>query len=114
MATKNQTRPSYARVSVEVEEVDLLGEFPKNISVGMKRKDGEMVEKWTKINYDYVPKYCKTCMIQGHNEEQCHVEHPELYPKDAKKKASKSMDIGKKATDKNKEKVQMKIEEEQD
>lgn len=45
MATKNQTRPSCARVSIEVEEVDLLGEFPKNISVGMKRKDGEMVEK---------------------------------------------------------------------
>lgn len=53
-------------------------------------------------------------MIQGHNEEQCHVEHPKLYPKDAKKKASKSMDMGKKPTDKNKEKVQMKIEEEQD
>uniref|UniRef100_M1B5Y0 Uncharacterized protein n=1 Tax=Solanum tuberosum TaxID=4113 RepID=M1B5Y0_SOLTU len=77
MATKNQTRPSCARVKVEV---DLLKEFPKRINTGLKRSDGEVVEKWIKIKYDYMPKYCQTCMIQGHDEQQCYVEHPELHP----------------------------------
>ncbi|KAG5611101.1 hypothetical protein H5410_022382 [Solanum commersonii] len=40
----------------------------------------KIVEKWVKIKYDYMPKYYKTCMIQGHDEEQCYVEHPELHP----------------------------------
>lgn len=40
LATKNQTRPSYARVKVEV---DLLSEFPKCINVGVKKKTGELL-----------------------------------------------------------------------
>ncbi|KAH0723014.1 hypothetical protein KY290_005682 [Solanum tuberosum] len=81
MATRNQTRPSCARVKMEV---DLLGEFPKRIKIGMKKTNGEIMEKWVRIKYDYVPKYCKTCMIQGHDEQQCYMEHPELYPKKEK------------------------------
>ncbi|KAH0669880.1 hypothetical protein KY289_024373 [Solanum tuberosum] len=76
MAMKNQTRPSCARVKVEV---DLLREFPKQIKIGMRMHNNEVAEKWIKIKYDYVPKYCQTCMIQGHNEEQCYVVHPELH-----------------------------------
>ncbi|KAH0696108.1 hypothetical protein KY290_015812 [Solanum tuberosum] len=81
MATRNQTRPSCARVKVEV---DLLREFPKCIKIGIKGSNEEILEKWIRIKYDYVPKYCKTCMIRGHNEEQCYVEHPELFPKKEK------------------------------
>ncbi|WMV30685.1 hypothetical protein MTR67_024070 [Solanum verrucosum] len=81
MATRNQTRPSCARVKVEV---DLLGEFPKRIKIGMKKTNGEVMETWVRIKYDYIPKYCKTCMLQGHDEQQCYVEHPELYPKKEK------------------------------
>uniref|UniRef100_M1BH23 Non-LTR retroelement reverse transcriptase n=1 Tax=Solanum tuberosum TaxID=4113 RepID=M1BH23_SOLTU len=77
MATRNQTRPSCARVKVEV---DLLREFPKRIKIGMRMKTDEVVKKWVKIKYDYVPKYCQTCMIQGHDEEQCYVVHPDLHP----------------------------------
>ncbi|KAG5605216.1 hypothetical protein H5410_026708 [Solanum commersonii] len=46
----------------------------------MRMKTDEVVEKWVKINYDYGPKYCQTCMIQGHDEEQCYVVHPDLHP----------------------------------
>ncbi|WMV47050.1 hypothetical protein MTR67_040435 [Solanum verrucosum] len=46
MATRNQTRPSCARVKVEV---DLLREFPKRIKIGMRMKTDEVVEKWVKI-----------------------------------------------------------------
>lgn len=60
MATTNQTRPSCARVKVEV---DLLKEFPKRINVGVKKKTGEIIEKWVDINYDHVPKYCSKCKI---------------------------------------------------
>ncbi|XP_015168652.1 uncharacterized protein [Solanum tuberosum] len=81
MATRNQTRPSCARVKVEV---DLLREFPKHIKIGIKGRNEEITEKWIRIKYDYAPNYCKTCMIQGHNEEQCYVEHPELFPKKEK------------------------------
>ncbi|KAH0669463.1 hypothetical protein KY285_023625 [Solanum tuberosum] len=78
LAMKNQTRPSCARVKVEV---DLLGEFPKRINVGVRKQFGEVMEKWIRIKYDYVPKYCKNCCIQGHDEQECYVIHLELYPK---------------------------------
>lgn len=42
MANKNQTQPNCAIVKVEV---DLFGEFPKRIRIGMKKKDGEISEK---------------------------------------------------------------------
>ncbi|KAH0636640.1 hypothetical protein KY289_036555 [Solanum tuberosum] len=83
LATKNQTRPSCAKVKVEV---DLLREFPKLINVGMRKKSGEVCEKWIRIKYDYVPKYCKSCKIQGHNEAECFVVHSALYPKKDKEK----------------------------
>lgn len=47
--------------------------------MGLRNKSGEICERWVKIKYDYVPKYCKTYMIQGHDEEQCYVVHPELF-----------------------------------
>lgn len=57
MATKNKTRPSYSRVKVEV---DLLGDFPKRINIGVRSKaTGNIKEKWIDIKYDYMPKYCK-------------------------------------------------------
>lgn len=43
------------------------------------------MERWVRIKYAYVSKYCKTRMIQGHDEQQCYVQFPELYPKTEKK-----------------------------
>ncbi|KAK4706405.1 hypothetical protein R3W88_034035 [Solanum pinnatisectum] len=61
MATWNKTRPSCARVKLEV---DLLREFPKRINIGVRNKNtGEIKEKWIKINYYYMPKYCKNCKL---------------------------------------------------
>ncbi|KAK4714091.1 hypothetical protein R3W88_019998 [Solanum pinnatisectum] len=70
LATKNKTRPSCARVKVEV---DLLGEFPRRINIGMRKKTGEIKEKWITIKYDHIPKYCKNC---GDFQEQ----HKKSYP----------------------------------
>lgn len=39
------------------------------------------MEKWLRIKYDYVPKYCMTCILQGHDDQQYFVEHPEVYTK---------------------------------
>lgn len=36
------------------------------------------------MKYDYMPKYCKRCKLQGHNENKCYVIHPKLYPKQEK------------------------------
>lgn len=85
LATKNQSRPSCARVKVEM---DLLKEFPRRIKVCVKNGENPVLEKWFRIRYDYLPKYCKTCMIQGHSEDQCYVKHPELY----KDKRTKDVD----------------------
>ncbi|KAK4733469.1 hypothetical protein R3W88_007730 [Solanum pinnatisectum] len=79
MATLNKTKPSCARVKVEV---DLMGDFPNRINVGVRKRTGEVVEKWISIKYDYLPKYCNTCKLQGHNEKECFIIHPELYPKE--------------------------------
>lgn len=80
MATKNQTRPNCARVKVEV---DLLTEFSQRISIGMRKKDSrETVKRWIKNKYDYVPKYCMRCKLQGHNAKECFLIHPELYKKE--------------------------------
>lgn len=74
LETRNQTRPSCARVKVEF---DLLREFPKRISVGMRKQSGEITEKWITFRYDHVPKYCKNCKIQGHDQEQftCYIQN---------------------------------------
>lgn len=34
-----------------------------------------------KIKYDLVPKFCKVCRIQGHDEAECRVIHLELKKK---------------------------------
>ncbi|KAH0689108.1 hypothetical protein KY289_016466 [Solanum tuberosum] len=93
LATKNQTRPS---CTVKV-EVDLLSEFPKRINVGVRKQSGEIIEKWIRIKYDYVPKYCMNCRIQGHNDQECYVIHPDLYPK--------ASEAGEDTTEQNKKEV---------
>lgn len=81
-ATRNKTRPSCVRVKVEV---DLLGEFPKKINIGVRNKAiGEIKEKWIDIKYDYMFKYYKKCKVQGQDENECYVLHPKLYPKEEK------------------------------
>lgn len=70
----------------------------------MRKLDGEIVEKWVKIMYDYMPKYCKTCIIQGHDEQQYYVKHSELHPGNAKQ----SQIEGEEGTDKKKgEKIEI-------
>lgn len=60
LATKNQTQPSCARVKVEL---DLLGDFPKCMKIGIRSANREILDKWIHIKYDCIPKYCKICMI---------------------------------------------------
>lgn len=56
-----------------------MKEFPKRIKMCIKKGAEEVMEKWVRIKYDYVHKYCQTCKIQGHDEEQCYVKYPELF-----------------------------------
>lgn len=74
MATNNKTRPSFARVKVEV---DLLSNLLKRVDVGIKKKLGDVVGKWITIKYDYLPKYYKNCKLQGHREKECFILYPE-------------------------------------
>ncbi|XP_075087644.1 uncharacterized protein LOC142169650 [Nicotiana tabacum] len=64
LATINKTRPSCARVKVLV---DLLTDLPKKVRMDIENKvSGEVKTTWVKIQYDYMPKYCKECRLQGH------------------------------------------------
>ncbi|KAK4363838.1 hypothetical protein RND71_015196 [Anisodus tanguticus] len=75
-ATLNKTRPSCARVKVEA---DLLQEHPQRYNIQIM--NGEEMETMSyKIRYDFLPKYCTTCMLQGHDLQGCWKEHPELQP----------------------------------
>lgn len=65
-------------------EVDLMGEHPQRVNVRIKKKSREIVSKWVQIKYDYLPKYCKTCKLEGHNKDDCFVLHPELFEESKK------------------------------
>lgn len=84
MATINKTRPSCARVKVQV---DLLAELPKRVRMDIKNEaTGEIRTEWVKIHYDYIPKCCKECRLQGDNEEECRRLHSELMEENDKRK----------------------------
>ncbi|KAK4731699.1 hypothetical protein R3W88_024687 [Solanum pinnatisectum] len=99
MAMKNQSRPSCARVKMEVA---LLSDIPKMIKIRVKKQStGEVVEKWIRIKYDYVPKYYTTCKLQGHDERAYYIVHAELYPKEDKDNKDKVLE-GERKDDKGK------------
>lgn len=50
----------------------------------MKKTNEKVTEKWVRTKYNYVSKYFKTFMIKENNEQQCYIEHSELYPKKEK------------------------------
>ncbi|KAG5599044.1 hypothetical protein H5410_030414 [Solanum commersonii] len=66
MATINKTKPSCAKVKVQV---DLLADFPKVIEVEVvnEKYKTSRVEK-INIRYDMFPSYSKQCKLQGHAE----------------------------------------------
>ncbi|KAK4717545.1 hypothetical protein R3W88_015883 [Solanum pinnatisectum] len=77
IAIKNQTRPSYASVKIEV---DLMAKLPQRIRINEEDDNTGVVKfKWVKVQYDYMPKYGKECCLQGHDEHTCWTIHPELY-----------------------------------
>ncbi|XP_059315752.1 uncharacterized protein LOC132066461 [Lycium ferocissimum] len=79
LATINKTRPSCARVKVLV---DLVADLPDSVSMEIiDEKSGEVRFVDVIIQYDVLPKYCKKCKLQGHNEETCRTLHPELRKK---------------------------------
>lgn len=64
MATVNKTRPSYARVKGQV---DIMVDLSKYVKIEIENSTTKeaRVEK-VKIQYDFLPKYCKRCMPQRH------------------------------------------------
>ncbi|KAH0638023.1 hypothetical protein KY289_037938 [Solanum tuberosum] len=69
LATINKTRPSCARVKVLV---DLKGNFPKSVMIDIiNEKTEHMRSEEIQIRYDYVPKYCMECKMQGHEKKEC-------------------------------------------
>lgn len=91
MATINKTRPSCARVKVLV---DPLADLPKKVRMDIENEaTGETRTEWVNIQYDMLPKYCKMCKLQGHDEFECWRLHPELFvDKDNAKQAMNDAD----------------------
>ncbi|KAG5630600.1 hypothetical protein H5410_002317 [Solanum commersonii] len=71
-----KTRHSCAKVKVQV---DLLADLPKCVEMEIVNSTiKESRVEQVKIKYDFLPKYCKKCMLQGHCVKKCRVLHPEL------------------------------------
>ncbi|KAG5591239.1 hypothetical protein H5410_041753 [Solanum commersonii] len=75
-ATVNKTRPSCARVKVQV---DLCANLPSYVEIEIVNEgtNKSWVEK-VKVQCDVLPKYCVECKLQGHNAMECRVFHLEL------------------------------------
>ncbi|KAK4343226.1 hypothetical protein RND71_036320 [Anisodus tanguticus] len=79
-ATLNKTRPSCARVKVEF---DLLKTHPPHVVIQVGEGDG-ITSELQKIRYDFKPKYCTNCKLQGHDVDGFWTLKPELRPEKAK------------------------------
>lgn len=74
MATTNLSRPSVARLCMEV-EVNLLTKLPKHIWLVC----GDAIPGyWHEIEYEILPAYCKHCKRLGHDIHVCMLAHPHL------------------------------------
>ncbi|KAK4358427.1 hypothetical protein RND71_020656 [Anisodus tanguticus] len=80
-ATLNKTRPSCARVKVEF---DLLKNHPQHVVIQVGEGDG-ITSELQKIRYDFKPKYCTNCKLQGHDVDGCWNLQPTLRRKKLKK-----------------------------
>ncbi|KAK4338775.1 hypothetical protein RND71_040237 [Anisodus tanguticus] len=78
-ATRNKTRPSSARVKVEV---DLLKVHPKSVLIQVG-EGADITSTQQRIRYDFLPKYCTNCKLQGHDSIGCWKLNPELRPNKA-------------------------------
>ncbi|KAK4360120.1 hypothetical protein RND71_022349 [Anisodus tanguticus] len=89
-ATRNKTRPSSARVKVEV---DLLKVHPKSVLIQVG-EGAEITSTQQRIRYDFLPKYCTNCKLQGHDSIGCWKLNPELRPNKANPTVAGRIDGG--------------------
>lgn len=68
VATKGMTRPSMAKVRVEI---DLTKPRLDHIFVGQRNAANPLQGHEQKIEYEGVPKYCTHCRLLGHSINQC-------------------------------------------
>ncbi|OIT04497.1 hypothetical protein A4A49_17550 [Nicotiana attenuata] len=68
VATYGKTRPSMAKVRVEI---DLLKSQLESIWVGSEDEDSSLKGFVQKLEYEGIPKYCKHCTKLGHNMMNC-------------------------------------------
>ncbi|PKU72822.1 hypothetical protein MA16_Dca020262 [Dendrobium catenatum] len=69
-ATVARTRPSVARIVVEV---DISKKYPKEIWVGSKA-----FGYIQKVEFEKIPEFCQHCKIHGHSVSDCFKLHPNL------------------------------------
>ncbi|XP_071909708.1 uncharacterized protein [Coffea arabica] len=70
-ATAQGTRPTAARVCVEV---DLLRELPTRVWIAF----GDRIGFWQSLVAEHLLRYCGHCFHQGHGEAECRVKNPGL------------------------------------
>ncbi|XP_060210726.1 uncharacterized protein LOC132637688 [Lycium barbarum] len=70
MATKSRTRPSMAKIRVEI---DLLKTLPDKIWIGMEYENAPLKGFYQKVEYEGIPKYCKHCRKLGHVLANCRI-----------------------------------------
>lgn len=74
--TINKSRPSCARVKVQI---DLLAERHNFLMMEIENEiTKEIKSVKVKIKYGMIPSYCERCKLQGLEEEDYRILHPEL------------------------------------
>ncbi|XP_059314189.1 uncharacterized protein LOC132064994 [Lycium ferocissimum] len=74
-ATLSKTRPTTAKVKVEI---DLTRPLRHEVMIKTNDSTGKEVIIPQRIKYETIPEYCNHCKIQGHCENKCRILHPEL------------------------------------
>lgn len=106
-ATRSKTRPSMAKVRVEV---DLLKPLLTSVWVGDKDEDSPIKGFVQKVEYEYAPKFCKHCKKLGHSLVNCRVLE-RIRIKESTETETKSTETSTKADDNEKNVANKKIEE---
>ncbi|KAM3199811.1 putative protein MAL13P1.-like [Capsicum annuum] len=84
-ATISKTRPSMAKVRVEL---DLLKSHPDSVWVGLEDEDSPLRGFTQKLEYEAIPKYCKHGKKIGHTMTNCKILE-KIWPRKRKKKKKK-------------------------
>lgn len=89
-------------------KVDLVAKLPESVKINEEDNvTGEIMSKWIEIQCDYMPKYCRECCLQGHDEENYWNVNPKLLDKEKEQSKNETVVENARETRGNEQKIVM-------